>query len=62
MPPTALISDIHANYTALKTVMADIDQREIKRIVCGLRHTLILKRYPTVARLRAHLDRFEWDR
>jgi len=34
---------------------------EIKRIICGLRHSLILKRYPNAARLRAHLDRFEWD-
>lgn len=32
--PIALISDIHANLTALKAVMADIDKREIKRVVC----------------------------
>ena len=30
----ALISDIHANLVALKAVMADIDRREIKRVVC----------------------------
>jgi len=34
---------------------------EIKQIVCGLRHSLILKRYPTISKLRAHLDRFEWE-
>jgi hypothetical protein len=34
---------------------------EIKSLICGLRHGLILKRYPTVARLRGHLDRFEWN-
>ncbi|MGP1272063.1 MAG: protein kinase domain-containing protein [Phycisphaerales bacterium] len=33
---------------------------ECKRIICGLRHSLILSRYPTMARLRSHLDRFEW--
>lgn len=32
--PIAVISDIHANLTALKAVMADIDKREIKRVVC----------------------------
>jgi diadenosine tetraphosphatase ApaH/serine/threonine PP2A family protein phosphatase len=30
----ALISDIHANLEALTTVLADIDRRGIKRIVC----------------------------
>jgi diadenosine tetraphosphatase ApaH/serine/threonine PP2A family protein phosphatase len=34
MPTTALISDIHGNLTALKAVMADIDQREVERVVC----------------------------
>lgn len=34
MPTTALISDIHGNLTALKAVMADIDQREVDRVVC----------------------------
>jgi diadenosine tetraphosphatase ApaH/serine/threonine PP2A family protein phosphatase len=31
---TALISDIHGNVDALKTVLADIDQRGIERILC----------------------------
>ena len=30
----AIISDIHSNLEALKTVLADIDQREIKTIYC----------------------------
>lgn len=34
MPSTALISDIHGNLTALKAVIADIDRREVERIVC----------------------------
>jgi diadenosine tetraphosphatase ApaH/serine/threonine PP2A family protein phosphatase len=32
--PTAIISDIHANAAALKAVLADIDAKGIKRIVC----------------------------
>ncbi len=32
--PVALISDIHANLDALQVVLADIEQRGIKRIVC----------------------------
>ncbi len=32
--PTAIISDVHANAAALKAVLADIDSRGIKRIVC----------------------------
>jgi len=32
--PTAIISDIHGNLDALKTVLADIDARGIGRIVC----------------------------
>lgn len=32
--PTAVISDIHANAAALKTVLADIEARGITRIVC----------------------------
>lgn len=32
--PLAIISDIHANLEALTTVLADIDQRGIKRIIC----------------------------
>ncbi|HYE62566.1 MAG TPA: metallophosphoesterase family protein [Phycisphaerales bacterium] len=32
--PTAVISDIHANAAALKVVLADIEKRGIKRIVC----------------------------
>jgi diadenosine tetraphosphatase ApaH/serine/threonine PP2A family protein phosphatase len=32
--PTAVISDIHANAEALRTVLADIDRRGISRIIC----------------------------
>lgn len=32
--PTAVISDIHANASALKTVLADIESRGITRIIC----------------------------
>ncbi len=32
--PSAIISDIHANATALRAVLADIDQRGITRIIC----------------------------
>ena len=32
--PLAIISDIHANMEALVAVMADIDARAIKRIIC----------------------------
>jgi diadenosine tetraphosphatase ApaH/serine/threonine PP2A family protein phosphatase len=32
--PTAVISDIHGNASALRAVLADIDARGIKRIVC----------------------------
>ena len=32
--PTAVISDIHGNAEALRTVLADIDRRKIERIVC----------------------------
>jgi diadenosine tetraphosphatase ApaH/serine/threonine PP2A family protein phosphatase len=32
--PTAVISDIHANASALKSVLADIESRGITRIVC----------------------------
>ncbi len=32
--PTAIISDIHGNAEALRTVLADIDSRGIDRIIC----------------------------
>src|SRR5215471_2250759 len=32
--PTAVISDIHGNAEALKTVLADIDARKLERIIC----------------------------
>lgn len=32
--PTAFISDVHANASALRTVLADIEKRGISRIVC----------------------------
>jgi len=35
---------------------------ELKHIICGLKHSLILDRFPTVARLREHLDLFGWQR
>jgi len=31
---TAIISDIHANLDALNVVLADIDQRDVQRIIC----------------------------
>ncbi|MNO23516.1 phosphodiesterase [compost metagenome] len=34
METIAIISDIHGNVTALETVLADIQQRKISRIVC----------------------------
>ncbi|MCK4871835.1 MAG: metallophosphoesterase family protein [Phycisphaerales bacterium] len=33
--PTAVLSDIHANAEALRTVLADIDSRGIDRIICA---------------------------
>lgn len=32
----------------------------IKRICCGLKKTLILKKFPTTAKLREHLESMEW--
>ncbi|MGH9380257.1 MAG: protein kinase domain-containing protein [Thermoanaerobaculia bacterium] len=32
----------------------------VKRICCGLKRSLILARYPNAARLRRHLETFEW--
>lgn len=32
--PTAVISDIHGNASALRTVLKDIDTRKIERIIC----------------------------
>ena len=32
--PTALISDIHGNIDALQVVLADIDRRQVDRIIC----------------------------
>lgn len=34
---------------------------EVKAICRGLRHGLILERFPTVRRLRRHLETFAWD-
>ena len=34
MNKIAIISDIHGNYTALKTVLEDINKKEIKDIYC----------------------------
>jgi Ser/Thr protein kinase RdoA (MazF antagonist) len=33
---------------------------EVKRIICGLKRSLIFQRYPTSSRLRRHLDDFAW--
>ena len=33
--------------------------REVREVCCGLRHDLILQRYPTVASLRYYLESFE---
>jgi len=33
----------------------------IKDIVCGLKNSLILKKYKNVFKLRAHLENMEWD-
>ncbi len=35
---------------------------ELKWIMGGLRQSLVLKRFPTAAKLRTHLERFEWQR
>jgi len=35
---------------------------QIKHICAGLKRGLILKRFPTIAALRRHLESFEWDR
>jgi tRNA A-37 threonylcarbamoyl transferase component Bud32 len=34
---------------------------EIKAICCGLRHDLILRKYPTAEQLRSHLESFSWN-
>jgi hypothetical protein len=34
---------------------------EIKAICCGLKRTLILKKYRTAAQLRDYLEKFEWN-
>jgi serine/threonine protein kinase len=33
---------------------------EFKHIVCGLKRSMITKRFPTARQLREHLDSFEW--
>ena len=35
--------------------------REIKSICCGLKHSLIVKKFPTSTALLAYLNRFEWS-
>lgn len=35
---------------------------ELRWMIGGLRQSIVLKRFPTAAKLRAHLDRFEWGR
>ena len=34
---------------------------EVKSICCGLRQSLILRKFPTARHLRRHLDSFSWD-
>ena len=34
---------------------------EVRHLCGGLRRTLVLKRFPTMAALRRHLDSFEWQ-
>ena len=34
MEKIAIIADVHGNYEALKTVLADIKKRKIKQIYC----------------------------
>jgi len=33
----------------------------VKNICCGLKHGLILKKFPTISRLKEHLKSMEWD-
>jgi hypothetical protein len=33
----------------------------VKHICCGLKRSLILKRFPTVVHLRQHLENMSWD-
>lgn len=35
--------------------------RAVKDICCGLKRSLILKRFPTAVHLRAHLENISWD-
>jgi serine/threonine protein kinase len=35
--------------------------QNVKRICCGLRRQLILKRFPTTSRLKEHLESMRWD-
>lgn len=35
--------------------------QQIKDICCGLKQTLILKKFPTITKLKEHLDNIEWD-
>lgn len=34
---------------------------EIKRIICGLKRSVITKRFPNARALREHLDEFDWE-
>lgn len=35
--------------------------QQVKDICCGLKNSLILKRFPTVRKLRKHLEEIDWD-
>ena len=35
--------------------------REIRGIICAMRHSMITRKFPTARHLREHLDTFGWD-
>jgi hypothetical protein len=49
-----VLYDMIGGASAYRTMPA-----EVREICCGLRHDLILRRYPTIASLRVHLEDFE---
>ena len=56
-----IISLIHIFYDALGgSKYYARHPGEVKSICCGLKRTLILKRYPTVSHLRQHLESMQW--
>lgn len=56
-----IVDLIHIVYQALGGKKHYANQpQEIKNICCGLKRTLILKKYRTAARLRHHLENMQW--